>query len=165
MRTLAEPVKSELFKDAGTLAILSLATLKWGTQVKRYHSHGSGEDVTVSGNANGDLNGDYESRPHMLQMPHDRSTAGLDMTMVLADADGDLDEWLQARRGRGAVTHYFAFSNAPSTEILGPFVYEVEEAHIVDSSGMVSLKLIFDLLLEEPFPPERYTPSGFPGLF
>ena len=158
MLRLTEPVALEAFKQQTPLALVDLIEITHPSiaEPKRFTSHGTAVAVdTLS----------YEPRAIEITLPDQQPASIPDVRCVLDNTDLALTGIFRQinQHPKPRLIHSVVSPAASAAPVFGPLEYEIDNAHIAEDR--VTLRLIYEDTLNEPFPGWRFIPADFPGLF
>lgn len=114
------------------------------------------EDVTHGGNL-------YTARAFDLELPTEGEGSGRQCTLRLDDVDRYVRGKLAGLLGPVEVTLRIILKSDPTVLLRGPFVFELQS--LEKSPATLEGKLVYQSLLDEQVPKDRFTPANCPALF
>lgn len=114
------------------------------------------EDVSHGGNL-------YTARALEVELPTQGEGAGREVTLRIDDADRALRAKLKGLQGPVEATLRIILKSDPGTLLRGPFVFELQS--VEKDPATLEGKLVYESLLDEQVPKDRFTPANCPALF
>lgn len=115
------------------------------------------EDIESNGHT-------FQRFPFELAMPPENEDAPPTVQLRIANADRQIVQAVRSLSGEAmSVELSIVLASSPDTVEAGPFDFTLRDVSY--DAAVVEGTLMFEDVLNEPFPADAFTPSRFPGLF
>jgi len=155
-RTLSAAARNAIFASQTAEAFLVLLTLDhptWGAPVR----------VTSDAVDTASRGYTYKPFPFLVSLPEERDDALARVRLTIDNVDRSIIAALRPLTSPPTVTLEVVLASSPDTLEAGPFDFTLRNVEY--DALTITGDLMFEDVLNEPFPAGSFTPASYPGLF
>jgi len=155
-RPLSTAAKNSIYAQETTLVWLFLLKLDHADLGSPIYVVNNDVDIVSNGNT-------YSAFPFHISLPDEREDRPPTVRLVIGNVDRQIVTAIRSITSAPTIDLSVVTSNDYDTLEVGPLSFTLKDitydAHIVEGD------LVYEAILDEPFPSNRFIPSSFPGLF
>lgn len=158
-RTLSQAARAAAFAQSTDQCFLALLTLSHPTLPQPIRVCNDGRDLVSRGLT-------FQRFPFEFELPEESDAAPPTVRLRICNVDRTVVAALRTAASSGEpvqVRLEIVLASSPDTIETGPFDFALREASY--DAIVVEGTLVYEDLLNEPFPADTFTPTTYPGLF
>lgn len=157
MRTLSLAARQAIFARETGEAFILLLVLSHPSLSPPIRVCNNSADLVSGGDT-------YQKFPFELNIPPDTEEAPPTVRLAIANADRAIVEAVRSLAGEAiTATLSVVMASSPDSIEAGPFSFSIRDVSY--DAAIVEGTLMFEDVLNEPFPADSFTPGRFPGVF
>lgn len=156
MRPLSAAAKKAIFSQETSEVFLPIITIQNVGIGLPLRFVANSQDIVSRGNT-------YLACPFQLALPDDADQAPPRVNLTIDNVALEITEAIRALVTAPLLALEVILASSPDTIEAGPFNFTIRSAQY--DATAVTAELVFEDVLNEPFPSATYIPKNFPGLF
>ena len=157
-RDLSSTAKSAIFASQTSEAFLMLVEISDDGSSSNLPIRVTSDNVTTTSNSN-----DYSPFPFLISMPAETEDRLPIVEFAIDNVDRSIIQEVRQAAVPLTVTLSVVLASSPDTIEAGPFVYTLRNVRY--NAHTINGELLFEDILNEPYPAASYDPTNYPGLF
>ncbi len=149
-------LEAEVYKQETGEAFLVLLTISHDDLAQPIRVVNNQENITSNGNL-------FVAFPFEIELPGSGGNSLPEVTLRIDNVDRQIVQAIRSISGAPTVTLEVIMASTPDVIEAGPYEFTLRNATY--DALAVEGRLQFKDILNEPYPADSFTPSGFPGLF